>query len=71
MCPADCRIAPLRARVTNPFSPIDRLANRLIAEAVLARLARYAGPEIDRYRHAVDVIAGALDAAAAPTGRWS
>jgi hypothetical protein len=48
------------------FSPIDRVANRHIASSILTRLCAFNGADdAERYREAVDIIAGALDAASA------
>jgi hypothetical protein len=52
-------------RVTTPFSPIDRLANRHIASALLARICGLKGTDRERYDAAIAAIAGALDAASA------
>jgi hypothetical protein len=58
-------VARTRATVTTIFSPIDRLANRHIASSVLTRLCALKGADAERYQAAVDIIAGALDAASA------
>jgi hypothetical protein len=63
--PAHARVAPTRAPVTTIFSPIDRLANRQIASAILTRLCALTGTDAERYAAAVDLISGALDAASA------
>jgi hypothetical protein len=58
-------VARSSAHVTTPFSPIDRLANRITASAVLSRLCALKGTDAERYRDAIDIIAGALDGASA------
>jgi hypothetical protein len=59
-------VARPAARVTTIFSPIDRVANRHIASSILTRLCAFNGADdAERYREAVDIIAGALDAASA------
>jgi hypothetical protein len=63
--PAHARVAPTRAPVTTIFSPIDRLANRTIASAILTRLCSLQGTDAERYEQAIDCLAGALDAASA------
>jgi hypothetical protein len=58
-------VARPAAHVTTMFSPIERLANRHIASSILTRLCGFKGTDAERYREAVDIIAGALDAASA------
>jgi hypothetical protein len=52
-------VARSRAHVTTPFSPIDRLANRITASAMLTRLCALKGTDAECYQAAVDMIAGA------------
>jgi hypothetical protein len=67
--PAHARVAPVRAPVTTIFSPIDRLANRTIASAILLRLCSLQGTDAERYQAAVDLISSHLDAASARVSR--